>query len=200
MEGRHQGQGFDIPLSEVGVAQAQALAWRLRDQTLDRVVASPLLRARQTAEIVLGDQAQRLNFDPGLKEISHGAWEGRLASEIREAYPELQRAWREAPHTVRLPGGESLREVQVRAWEALTRACKGLGEEETLLVVSHDGVNRAILCQVLGLPLARVWSFRQAPTTLNLLEGPDPEHLEVLRLNDASHLIPLFGEVVHRKL
>ncbi|MFZ1614676.1 MAG: histidine phosphatase family protein [Holophaga sp.] len=200
VEGRHQGQGFDIPLSETGQAQARALAVRLLEQPITRAVASPLLRARQTAEVVLGDRAGMLRFDSGLMEISHGEWEGRLAAEIREAYPALQRDWREAPHTVRLPGGETLLEVQARAWVALARACEGLAEADTLLVVSHDGVNRALLCQVLGLPLARVWSFRQAPTTLNLLEGSDLEHLEVLRLNDATHLIPLFGEAVHRKL
>ena len=61
-------------------------------------------------------------------------------------------------------------------------------------------MNRALLCRILGLPLSRVWAFRQAPTCLNLLEGADPEHLVVVRLNDATHLNPLFGEVVHRKL
>jgi probable phosphoglycerate mutase len=53
---------------------------------------------------------------------------------------------------------------------------------------------------VLGLPLQRLWSFRQAPTTLNLLEGPDIDHLEVVRLNDCSHHTALFGEAVHRAL
>ncbi len=200
VEGRHQGQGFDIPLSEAGRAQAEALAGRFRCEPIARAVASPLLRARQTAEIALGARAAMLTFDPGFMEISHGEWEGRLASEIRQAYPELQQAWREKPHTVRLPGGETLQEVQDRAWAALLRACEGLEGEDTLLVVSHDGVNRALLCRVLGLPLARVWSFRQAPTGLNLLEGADPEGLVLVRLNDASHLSHLFGEVVHRKL
>jgi len=195
-EGRHQGQGFDVPLSESGRAQALALAARLRGEPIARAIASPLLRARQTAELAL----DILTLDPGLMEISHGEWEGRLASEIREEYPELQQAWRERPHTVRLPGGESFQEVQDRAWAALVKACEGLCGDETLLLVSHDGVNRALICRILGLPLSRVWSFRQAPTGLNLLEGPDPDHLVVLRLNDASHLSPLFGEVVHRKL
>jgi probable phosphoglycerate mutase len=199
-EGRHQGQGFDIPLSAVGRAQAQALAVRFREEPIARAVASPLLRARQTAEIALAERASMLTLDPGLMEISHGDWEGRLASEIRETHPELQQAWRERPHTVRLPGGEAFPEVQDRAWAALVRACEGLGEEETLLLVSHDGVNRALICRILGLPLSRVWSFRQAPTGLNLLEGLDPDRLVLLRLNDAHHLSPLFGEVVHRKL
>lgn len=199
-EGRHQGQGFDIPLSEDGAAQARALAARLEREPIHRAVASPLLRARQTAEIVLGERRGMLSPEAGFMEISHGEWEGRLASEIREAYPEIHRAWRERPHTVRLPGGESFQEVQDRAWAALHRATEGLGEEETLLLLSHDGVNRALICRILGLPLARVWSFRQAPTGLNLLEGPSLDRLALLRLNDASHLYPLFGEVVHRKL
>lgn len=200
VEGRHQGQGFDIPLSEVGRAQAQALAARLAGLELARAVASPLLRARETAELALDTRASILGLDPALMEIAHGEWEGCLASEIRERYPDIQRAWRESPHTVTLPGGESFQGVMDRAWPAFCRACEGLGEEDTLLVVTHDGVNRAILCRILGLPLSRVWAFRQAPTCLNLLEGGDVDHLAVVRLNDATHINPLFGEVVHRKL
>jgi phosphoserine phosphatase len=200
VEGRHQGQGFDIPLSPVGRSQAEALGTRLEGTRIHRAVASPLLRARETAELVLGSRAGMLLLDPALMEIAHGEWEGRLASEIRAEYPELQKAWREAPATVTLPGGESFRDVLERAWPGFCRACEGLGSEETLLLVTHDGVNRALLCRILGLPLERVWAFRQAPTCLNLLEGDDPGHLVVVRLNDASHITPLFGEVVHRKL
>jgi len=61
-------------------------------------------------------------------------------------------------------------------------------------------VSRVLLCRILGLHITRVWSFRQAPTCLNLLEGDRLENLQVVRMNDASHLVPLFGEVVHRKL
>jgi broad specificity phosphatase PhoE len=200
VDGRHQGQGFDIPLSEVGQMQARALGERLKDVPLVRAVASPLLRARGTAELALGHRANMLRLDPALMEIAHGEWEGRLASEIRDQYPELQRAWRETPHTVTLPGGKSFQQVLDRAWPAFCLACRGLGTEDTLLIVTHDGVNRVLLCRILGLPLERVWAFRQAPTCLNLLEGSDPDQLAVVRLNDAAHIAPLFGEVVHRKL
>ena len=67
-----------------------------------------------------------------------------------------------------------------------------------MLVVAHDAVNRVLLCHVLGLPLERVWSFRQAPATLNVLAGPDVRHLQVVRLNDADHVAPLLREAVHR--
>ncbi len=199
-EGRYQGQE-DIPLSPVGEAQARSLGERLRDVQIDRAVASPLSRAVRTAELALGpERAAMLTTDPGLMEIAHGEWEGLLASEIRERDPDRLRAWRESPHDVLMPQGESLQHVLDRAWPALARAGAGLGANDTLLVVAHDAVNRVLLCRILGLPLQQLWSFRQAPTTLNLLEGDDVDHLEVVRLNDCSHHTPFFGEAVHRAL
>jgi probable phosphoglycerate mutase len=199
-EGRYQGQ-MDIPLSETGEAQARQLGERLRGVEITRAVASPLLRAARTAQLALEEhRAAQLTLDPDLQEIAHGEWEGLLAGEIRERAPALLRAWREAPESVQMPGGESLQQVLDRAWPALARACAGLGADDTLLVVAHDAVNRVLLCRILGLPLARLWSFRQAPTTINLLEGPDVEHLEVVRMNDCNHHTALFGEAVHRAL
>ncbi|MFZ7096935.1 histidine phosphatase family protein [Luteimonas dalianensis] len=199
--GRYQGQE-DIALSPVGEAQAVSLGRRLENVRIDRAVASPLSRARCTAELALGSgRAEMLQIDPGLQEINHGSWEGLLASEIHERDPERLRAWREAPDSVRMPdGGESLQDVFDRSWSALVRASEGLAADETLLVVAHDAVNRVILCRVLGIPFSRLWTFRQAPTTLNLLEGDSVEQLEVVRLNDCAHHTPLFGEAVHRAL
>ena len=198
-EGRYQGQE-DIPLSPVGMAQARALGERLREVPISRAVASPLARARHTAELALGARELPLTLDPGLMEIAHGTWEGLLASEIRERDAERLRAWRDTPHEVLMPQGESLQHVIDRAWPALARASEGLGADDTLLLVAHDAVNRVLLCRILGIPLARLWGFRQAPTTLNLLEGADVDHLEVVRLNDCSHHTALFGEAVHRAL
>ena len=199
-EGRYQGRE-DIALSATGEAQARALGERLRELRIDRAVASPLARARRTAELALGEaRAAMLATDAGLLEIAHGDWEGLLSAEIRERDPDRARAWRDAPDTVLMPGGESLQQVLDRAWPALQRAGQGLGPGDTLLVVAHDAVNRVILCRVLGLPLARLWRFRQAPTTLNLLEGTSVDTLDVVRLNDCSHHTPLFGEAVHRAL
>ena len=201
-EGRYQGQR-DIPLSEIGERQARLLGARLHDMAINRAVASPLSRARRTAELALGEpRATMLTLDEGLAEIGHGDWEGLLASEIRERDPARLTAWREAPESVLMPGegGESLRMVLDRSWQAFARACAGLGDDDLLLVVAHDAVNRVLLCRILGLPLSRLWAFRQAPTTLNLLEGPDVDRLEVVRLNDCHHHTALFGEAVHRAL
>jgi len=199
-EGRYQGQA-DIPLSPVGEAQARALGERLRDVRIDRAVASPLLRAARTAELALGQaRASLLRTDAGLQEIAHGTWEGLLSSEIHARDPDRLLAWRDAPHEVLMPGGESLQHVLDRAWPALERASEGMAGDDTLLVAAHDAVNRVLLCKVLGLPLANLWRFRQAPTTLNLLEGESIDTLNVVRLNDCSHHTLLFGEAVHRAL
>ncbi|GAB2609523.1 histidine phosphatase family protein [Novilysobacter erysipheiresistens] len=198
-EGRYQGQS-DIPLSPVGEGQARALGERLREVPITRAVASPLGRARQTAEFALGERRAMLSTDPGLMEIAHGTWEGLLASEIDARDPDRLQAWRVTPHEVLMPQGESLQHVFDRAWPALQRAVDGLGADDTLLVVAHDAVNRVLLCHVLGIPFGRLWTFRQAPTTLNLLEGPSVDRLEVVRLNDCSHHTALFGEAVHRAL
>ena len=199
-EGRYQGQE-DIPLSPVGERQARLLGERLRELRIDKAVSSPLSRARRTAQLALGEEREAmLGTDAGLMEIAHGTWEGLLASEIAAQDPERLRAWRDAPDTVQMPGGESLGQVFERSWQALERAAEGLGDDQALLVVAHDAVNRVLLCRVLGIPMSRLWSFRQAPTTLNLLEWPDLERLEVVRLNDCAHHTPFFGEAVHRAL
>lgn len=199
-EGRYQGQE-DIALSPVGEAQARALGERLRSVRIDRAVASPLSRAMRTAELALGEERVAiLTMDDGLMEIAHGTWEGLLSSEIRERDGERLRAWRDTPHEVLMPEGESLDHVLQRAWPALVRAGAGMGSDDTVLIVAHDAVNRVLLCRILGIPLARLWGFRQAPATLNLLEGPDVEHLDVVRINDGTHHTALFGEAVHRAL
>jgi len=199
-EGRYQGQ-IDIPLSPIGEAQAQALGARLASVDITRAVASPLSRAQRTAQLALGAaRPDMLLTEPELQEIAHGEWEGLLASEINEKDPSRLQAWREEPDTVLMPGGESLRLVLERSWRGLARATEGLGEHDTLLVVAHDAVNRVILCKGPGLPISRLWTFRQAPPTLNLLEGADLDSLEVVRLNDCAHHTPFFGEAKHRAL
>lgn len=199
-EGRYQGQE-DILLSATGESQARALGRRLHGVRIDRAIASPLARARRTAELALGQERHALlAVDPGFLEIAHGDWEGLLASEIHARDPQRMQAWRHAPDTVQMPNGESLQNVLDRAWPAFTRACTGLNADQTVLIVAHDAVNRVLLCQVLGLALSRVWRFRQAPTTLNLLQGDSVETLDVVRLNDCGHHTDLFGEALHRAL
>lgn len=197
-EGRYQGR-TDIPLSTDGVAQVQRLGERLRGVSITRAIASPLTRAKTTAQAIF---AGDLELDEGLLEISHGQWEGKLASEVELSHAEMFGVWRTAPGRDALagPGAETLGDVEARAWPVLERLAAGLGANDTGLIVAHDAVNRVLLCRVLGLPLERVWKFRQAPAALNILSGQSLAELQVVRLNDSEHSTPFIDNAQHRAL
>ena len=204
-EGRYQGR-TDIPLSPDGEAQVRALGQRLAHLPIHLAIASPLARARTTAEAILAGRTTPLELDEGLLEISHGRWEGQLASDIELSHAEMFGTWRSRPDRD-VPAGpeaETLGDVEDRAWPVLVRAIarlEALGDPEaTALIAAHDAVNRVLLCRVLGLPLSRVWMFRQAPATLNVMSGPSLAELQLVRLNDSEHSAPLLREVTHRAL
>jgi phosphoserine phosphatase len=197
-EGRYQGR-TDIALSDEGRAQVARLGARLAGVTISRAIASPLGRAKATAEAIVGN---RLELDAGLLEISHGAWEGQLANDVERAHAEMFGVWRTAPgrDAPAGPGAETLGDVEARAWPVLEAAFNRLRSDDTLLITAHDAVNRVLLCRIIGLPLERVWSFRQSPAALNVLSGPSLHALQLVRLNDSEHSTPLLRESQHRAL
>jgi broad specificity phosphatase PhoE len=201
-EGRYQGR-TDIPLSTDGEQQVRTLGERLRGVPIHIAISSPLSRARKTAEAILDGKGTALEFDDGLLEISHGQWEGQLASDVAISHAEMFGVWRSSPGRASPagPGAETLGDVEARAWAVLERAWMRLdGEDQTLLITAHDAVNRVILCRVLGLPLERVWRFRQAPAALNVLSGPSLDDLQIVRLNDSEHSQPMLSTSQHRAL
>lgn len=204
-EGRYQGR-TDIPLSAVGEQQVQALGARLAGVRIDVAFASPLVRARATAEAILGAPSRsapacELELDVGLVEISHGDWEGKLASDVARDHAEMFGVWRTAPNhdSPAGPGAETLGDVDARAWAVLEQVFARTGDG-TALIVAHDAVNRVILCRILGLPIARVWKFRQGPAALNIVAGDVLDRLQVVRMNDAEHSSPMLAESTHRAL
>jgi broad specificity phosphatase PhoE len=200
-EGRYQGR-TDTQLTPDGERQAAKLGDRLAGLPITIATCSPLTRTRRTAQAILGERPVTLEPDEGLIEISHGAWEGQLATDIEISHAEMFGTWRSAPdrHVPAGPGAETLGDVEDRAWPVLVRTCARLGPDETALIVAHDAVNRVLLCRVLGLPLTRVWTFRQAPAALNILSGTSIADLQVVRLNDAEHVAPLLQEHKHRAI
>ncbi len=200
-EGRYQGR-TDVPLSDTGKQQVAALGLRLANVPIAFAVASPLTRARTTAEAILAGRSSPLAVEPGLMEISHGGWEGLLAADVARTHGDMFSLWRTAPSRTAPagPGAETLGEVEDRAWPVLASAVAKLGPDDTALIAAHDAVNRVLLCRVLGLPVERMWTFRQAPATLNVLSGSSLDTLQVVRLNDSEHVAPLLGETEHRAL
>lgn len=184
-ERRIQGT-LDAPLSERGVRQVRALVDALHDVRLSALYSSPLQRALQTAQPVAVAQALPLRVADGLREIDQGEWESRLLDEVRENDGARLQAWWDSPESVRMPGGESLGEVQRRAMRAVLEivACHA---GETVAAVCHGGVGKCILLALLGAPLAAYWRLRQNNACINVVEF-DGDLARVITLNETAHL------------
>ena len=189
---RFQGQ-IDVPLNDNGRAQSRKAAELLKDVPIDFAISSPMLRPKETAEIILQyHPSVQLELQDGLREISHGLWEGKLEAEIEQAYPGELRRWRENPATVQMPEGENLQQVWLRAvaaWQTILASAAAAGLK-TGLVVAHDATNKALLCHVLGLEPEHFWSFRQGNGAVSAIDYPQGlTGLPVLQaMNITSHL------------
>lgn len=163
--GRFVGS-IDMPLSARGTRQVRRLAELLHAGlgtagAETYCVASPLLRAQQTAAAVAGRLGLAVSTDADLREIDFGAWEGLTAEEIEKQSPGALALWESPTDETAFPGGESLRDFDRRIARALGRI---LGEPaETVLVFAHGGVVRALICELLGLGREGFWLFEVRP-------------------------------------
>jgi broad specificity phosphatase PhoE len=187
---RFQGRS-DIPLNQEGRDQAQALACALKAETLVAIHTSPLARARETAGLIGAFHPRTpLLEEADLIEMDLGEFDGVEAQSWATTYPDFRQAWQEAPASVRMPGGESLLDVQVRAIAALARITARYSAGNSLLISGHNFVNLSILCHALDMPLDRFRDLKQGNAALNVL-SKEGEQLRVEAVNDRSHLVDL---------
>ena len=109
----------DVPLDETGLKQAELVGQYFNGMEIHGIFSSPLSRAWRTAEKVAKFHSLKVQSLQGIDDMSFGNWEGRPHHEIRESDNKTYRRWVETPHLVRLPGGESLDDVRVRAMAAM---------------------------------------------------------------------------------
>lgn len=165
----------DIPLDDTGLTQAQALAAQLSPSfllpyRLDRIVSSPLGRARQTALPAAQLHGLEVEIHSDLSEMDQGELEGQPGAILLERYPDLLRRWVDDPTHLRLPGGETLGECQARGVAALQEIARMSTEGSTVLVISHQMVIASSLCYALGLPLRHFRQCSHENTAFSLLE------------------------------
>jgi alpha-ribazole phosphatase len=147
--GRCYGR-FDIPLSEVGRTQCEALAGRLSTENVEVVLSSPSMRARETAEAIARPHGLDISVLDELSEVDFGAFEGLTYDEIAAAWPDVYAEWMAEPAVVRFPGGETLADLKRRVVGAVQRL-RADHEEHLVVAVTHGGVVRAVLAEALGL-------------------------------------------------
>jgi probable phosphoglycerate mutase len=166
-ERRFVGQA-DLPLNENGLHQALSWQQKLKAGLFEKIYASDLSRTRQTALIIAGHHQGKVQLLPALREINLGEWEGLSVAEVQARYPEEWQSREKDLVTFRPPGGESFRDLAVRIGQVFSQIVQEL--EGDILIVAHAGVNRVILCQVLGLDLANLFRLGQDYGSLNLIE------------------------------
>jgi probable phosphoglycerate mutase len=178
---------FDAPLNERGRAQARAVAASFV-RSPDAVFASPLARALETAESVGSATRVAPEADDGLIEMDVGDMEHLTSAELRYRYPNFLRAWlSDECADARMPGGETLREVQDRAWGAIERF-RVAHSDGTVVAVTHNFVILTLICRVLGLPLTQFRRMRPALGSKSVIDVRDGAG-SLVRFNDISHLV-----------
>jgi len=178
----------DLPLTDRGLAQAEALAARIHARWKPvAVYTSSLQRCVVTGARVAQVCGISSSVHEGMGDIDYGAWQMRTHDEVGKEAPDAYRLWRRAPHLMRFPGGESLQDVVARTANAL-RLVLDRHSGETVVLVGHDSVNRALLLQLLDQPLSAYWKLAQDPCSLNEVEILADGDVRVGFINDTSHL------------
>jgi probable phosphoglycerate mutase len=185
-EDRFSGSA-NIHLSAEGRAQVQYLAQRLADDDIHAIYSSPLDRTMETALILA--KPHHLTPIPcdGLREISHGHWEGLSRREVAQRFPHEYEAWEADPFTFAPADGESGLSVLARALPVIREIVVN-HKDGNILVVSHKATIRLLISSLLGFDV-RGYRDRldQAPACLNILDFKDPVRARLMLFNDISH-------------
>ncbi len=180
---------YDSDITENGLRQLKKLRERFEGIHLDAVYASPLRRAKKTAQAVAEGKDLDIKICPNLIEINGGDFENKPWSDFPLSHPEQAHNWVNTPHLVKMPGGENMNELYDRIWKAV----KGIAETEkdaaVIAAVSHGCAIRAFLCRALGYGIERLndvqWCDNTAVSTIIF---DDELNCRVQSMNDSSHL------------
>ncbi len=183
-ENRVQGI-TDMELSDYGRMQADKLAESLKGEPIERIVSSPLKRAYETAKAISRFHGAMIEADRDLQEMNHGDFENLTIQELKEKHITVLRQWENDPASVVMPNGESLHDLQRRAWSAI----EGIITEtaRNAIVVTHNMTIRTILCKIQDLDMLHIRRMHVDLASKTFVEFKFGKGAIVV-LNDTSHL------------
>ena len=179
----------DVKLDALGLKQAERLRDRLAGEKIDAIYSSKLKRALVTAETIASKHQLAVIICPELHEVNFGQLEGLTVSESNQRYPEVAKLRMQRSLKLKYPGGDSFIEFSKRVSKFLDRLEQHT-DEETVLIVAHNGVLRILLCRLLGIDLRCLWQIHIDLASLSILETNQQGGVLTL-LNDVSHLAQL---------
>jgi broad specificity phosphatase PhoE/ribonuclease HI len=181
------GDGVDPPLAPLGIAQAEALAAEVvRRGTAQRIVASPLLRAQQTAQIVSDATGLRIETVEGFRECDFGDWDGLTLSEVRARWPEHLAEWLASMSTAP-PGGESFENLRSRVLIARQQVVEAYPGED-VLVVAHVSPIKVLVGLAIDAPLSSMYRMELPPCSLTTLAWFPDGNSSMFSFAEAGHL------------
>ena len=160
---------LDVPLSEEGMAQAEALGRRMSSMRLDAVYASDLARALNTAEVLAGPHGLAVEAVGAFREASFGHWQGKPWADILAHHADEVRAIYADFGGACMKDGESLKDLAARVLPAL-REIISRHRGESVAVAAHGGVTRVIIADALGMDLSASRRIEQSHCGLNTLD------------------------------
>lgn len=176
------------PLDDTGRKQASALVTRAARVPLDALYTSDLIRTRETAAPLAAARGMEAKALPGLREISFGKWDGHHLREIQEKDPDTLRDIFLKPGQVDMEAEEDLAASQKRGWETFRELVDKMEPDGTILCVSHGGLIRLLVCQILGFPIDNMWRMSLANTAFVQVVQTDDYGFRVDKLNDMGML------------
>lgn len=177
----------EIPLSSLGEKQRMLTAERVKESSTPVIVfTSSLGRCIATGETIAAACNVPTQTLPELCDIDYGAWQWKTHDEVRQSEPKVFESWKKFPDQMKMPEGESLQQVLVRVTQALNNVLKDYAGK-TVVMVSHDSVNRVLLLHMLGLPLSKYWAIKQDPCCINEIEF-DEGVFQIKSVNETWHL------------
>jgi len=159
----------DCALSKRGRAQADYWKKWMQGKRISSIFCSDLIRSSETAKIISRGLNLAVSIRPELKEIHLGEWDGQAMHAIRSDFPAEWEERGKLLDTYRPPRGESFADLYQRVIPAFDHIAEIASDP--VLIVGHAGVNRMILCGVLGMPIRKLFSIRQNYGALNLIDN-----------------------------
>jgi alpha-ribazole phosphatase len=178
---RYNGQA-DVRLTPVGRSQFERLQARLADKRIAAVYSSDLSRCLVGAAILARPHGLEPVAMRALRELDIGHWQGKTWTELKQRYPEEWRCRLDDVVHYRVPGGENLLDLRNRVCPVLDGLLLRHSGEE-IVMVAHGGVNRIVLLEALGAPLAGLFRLEQDFGCLNIIDYRQGKGPTVLLMN-----------------
>jgi broad specificity phosphatase PhoE len=176
----------DIPLDEIGLKQANAVAENLCHLNIKTIYSSPLKRALAMAQAIGKKVRLKPIIENDFIDFDFGQWQGLTLAQVRKEVPSLYRQWLKNPGKVIIPGGENLSLVRERVAHALSKVLDKQVNGD-IVIVTHRIINKILLCIIFSLNNSYFWKIKQDVGSINIVDYTEG-FASIVSLNDTCHI------------